>query len=237
MAIINPHTTRATGTVLTAAIYNADHQNHITNANALNADIAATLIPPTTKMLFVQSAAPVGWTKDTTHNDKALRVVSGSAGSGGTVAFSTAFGNYGGLLTGGTALSIANLAAHAHTQQGSFNSGTVSSDHTHFVSLNSGTVSALHTHNFTWPNTFVGGGGVQGSGGSFGANAVGSTTTESANHFHGVSGSTGGISANHFHATTISGATANAGSGTTHTHALNFNITVNYVDVIIGTRN
>jgi hypothetical protein len=27
------HTTRATGTVLTAAIYNADHQNHITNQN------------------------------------------------------------------------------------------------------------------------------------------------------------------------------------------------------------
>lgn len=39
MAIINPHTTRATGTVLTAAIYNADHQNHITNANSLNADL------------------------------------------------------------------------------------------------------------------------------------------------------------------------------------------------------
>ena len=27
------HTTRATGTILTAAIYNADHQNHITNQN------------------------------------------------------------------------------------------------------------------------------------------------------------------------------------------------------------
>lgn len=27
------HTTRATGTILTAAIYNADHQNHITNDN------------------------------------------------------------------------------------------------------------------------------------------------------------------------------------------------------------
>lgn len=39
MATINPHTTRATGTVLTAAIYNADHQNHITNANSLNAEL------------------------------------------------------------------------------------------------------------------------------------------------------------------------------------------------------
>lgn len=41
MAVINPHTTRATGTVLTAAIYNADHQNHITNANSLNAELVA----------------------------------------------------------------------------------------------------------------------------------------------------------------------------------------------------
>lgn len=41
MATINPHTTRATGTVLTAAIYNADHQNHITNATNINSELAA----------------------------------------------------------------------------------------------------------------------------------------------------------------------------------------------------
>jgi hypothetical protein len=41
MATINPHTTRATGTVLTATIYNTDHQNHITNANNLNAQLAS----------------------------------------------------------------------------------------------------------------------------------------------------------------------------------------------------
>ena len=44
-----------------------------------------------TLMLFQQTAAPTGWTKQTTHNDKALRVVSGTASSGGTVAFATAF--------------------------------------------------------------------------------------------------------------------------------------------------
>ena len=44
-----------------------------------------------TKMLFQQSTAPTGWTKDTTHNDKALRVVSGTASIGGSVAFTTAF--------------------------------------------------------------------------------------------------------------------------------------------------
>ncbi len=41
-----------------------------------------------TVMLFQQTAAPVGWTKLTTHNDKTLRVVSGTVGSGGTNAFS-----------------------------------------------------------------------------------------------------------------------------------------------------
>lgn len=44
-----------------------------------------------TRMPFQQTAAPTGWTKDTTHNDKALRVVSGSVVNGGAVAFSTVF--------------------------------------------------------------------------------------------------------------------------------------------------
>ena len=37
-------------------------------------------------------AAPTGWTKDTTHDDKAIRLVTGTAGSGGAIAFSTTFG-------------------------------------------------------------------------------------------------------------------------------------------------
>lgn len=45
-----------------------------------------------TKGLFVQSFAPTGWTKDTTHNNKALRVVSGSASSGGATPFTDVFG-------------------------------------------------------------------------------------------------------------------------------------------------
>jgi hypothetical protein len=47
--------------------------------------------PSGTVMLFVQTAAPTGWTKSTAHNNKALRVVSGTASSGGSVAFTTAF--------------------------------------------------------------------------------------------------------------------------------------------------
>jgi hypothetical protein len=50
----------------------------------------ASGFPAGTVMLFYQAAAPTGWTKLTTQNDKTLRVVSGSGGvAGGTNAFST----------------------------------------------------------------------------------------------------------------------------------------------------
>ena len=48
--------------------------------------------PSGTSMLFQQTSAPTGWTKQTTHNDKALRIVTGSVGTGGSVAFSTDLG-------------------------------------------------------------------------------------------------------------------------------------------------
>jgi hypothetical protein len=46
------------------------------------------MYPAGVKKLFFQAAAPTGWTKDTTENNKMLRVVSGTGGvSGGTIAF------------------------------------------------------------------------------------------------------------------------------------------------------
>ncbi len=76
-------------------------------------------LPAGTTMLFAQTAAPTGWTKSTTHNNKALRVVSGTAGSGGTVAFTTAFAAARALSgsTDGHALTIAEIPAHTHTQE------------------------------------------------------------------------------------------------------------------------
>lgn len=67
--------------------------------------------PAGTRMLFQQSTAPTGWTKDTSINDKALRVVSGAAGSGGSVAFSTVFGR---TATDGTTLTVAQMPSHQH---------------------------------------------------------------------------------------------------------------------------
>lgn len=70
------------------------------------------VFPTGTKMLFQQTNAPTGWTKDTTHNDKALRVVSGAAGSGGVTAFSGVFGAS--KVTGGHTLTVAETPAHDH---------------------------------------------------------------------------------------------------------------------------
>lgn len=79
-----------------------------------------------TAWVFCQSSAPTGWTKSTTHNNKALRVVSGSGGAaGGTNAFTTTMSSFiiGGTLTtgdatGGLSLSVPQIASHAHPNGG-----------------------------------------------------------------------------------------------------------------------
>ena len=72
-----------------------------------------------TVMLFVQTAAPTGWTKSVANNDKALRVVSGAASTGGSVAFTTAFAS--GLSADAVTLSEAQMPAHVHTMKGGNN--------------------------------------------------------------------------------------------------------------------
>jgi len=73
-------------------------------------------LPTGTAMLFAQTSAPTGWTKSTTHDNKALRVVSGAASSGGSVAFTTAFASQAVAGTvGDTTLTIAQIPSHTHT--------------------------------------------------------------------------------------------------------------------------
>jgi hypothetical protein len=73
-----------------------------------------------TLMLFQQTTAPTGWTKQTTHHDKALRVVTGSVSSGGAVVFSGVFANTtptittSGLSAGATTLTTAQMPSHTH---------------------------------------------------------------------------------------------------------------------------
>ena len=82
-----------------------------------------------TKMLFQQTAAPTGWTKDTSHNDKALRITSGTVSTGGSVAFETAFasqtpaGSISNSVSGSTAshtLSVSEIPSHTHTISGTY---------------------------------------------------------------------------------------------------------------------
>jgi hypothetical protein len=71
-----------------------------------------------TAMLFVQTSAPTGWTKSTTHDNKALRIVSGAASSGGTTGFTSVF-------TART-ITTSNMPAHTH--------GVTDPGHTHTFS-------------------------------------------------------------------------------------------------------
>jgi hypothetical protein len=101
----------------TARAYNTGDRIEI-RITAATFTEAASVIPSGTVMLFVQTTAPTGWTKSTAHDNKALRVVSGSASSGGSVAFTTAFasqavsGSVG--TSGATTLSTSQIPAHGH---------------------------------------------------------------------------------------------------------------------------
>ena len=104
--------------------------NAITTAKIADNAVTAAKLADTavfasgTKMLFQQTAAPTGWTKDTSHNDKALRITSGTVSTGGSVAFETAFASQGvagtisNSVSGSTAahtLTVAQMPSHNHT--------------------------------------------------------------------------------------------------------------------------
>jgi hypothetical protein len=109
---------------MTQAFNLALHANFIdasgkVSASGLQAGAIPAAFPTGTVMLFVQTSAPTGWVKSTEHNNKALRVVSGTAGSGGSIAFTTAFdyqpvsGTNGAI--GDTTLTIEQIPSHTHT--------------------------------------------------------------------------------------------------------------------------
>jgi len=73
------------------------------------------IAPPGTVMLFFNTAAPTGWTKDTTnYNDHAIRIVTGTPSSGGSSNFSTVFGK---TATDNFTLTTSEIPAHAHQEQ------------------------------------------------------------------------------------------------------------------------
>jgi hypothetical protein len=176
-----------------------------------------------TVMMFVQTAAPTGWTKSTTHDNKALRVVSGTASSGGSVAFTTAFASQ------AVAGSIGNTTAtnQAATQGGS-------------VSVSGGSVSSftlttteIPSHNHTFITRLW---NAVGAGGAPGGTTAGNSAT-----FTGVNNTGSGGSHNHGFTNPTANFSGNSHNHTqdTHNHAFTgtaINLAVQYVDVIIATK-
>jgi hypothetical protein len=123
------------GTNFTRATLTAGSGISITNG-AGSITITATAQQPFaagTVIVFGQTAAPTGWTKITTNNNAALRIVSGAASSGGSVDFTTAFtsqavsGTIGNTTStgtvGSTTLSTAQIPSHTHTYDGNVGGG------------------------------------------------------------------------------------------------------------------
>jgi hypothetical protein len=197
-------------------------------ANGGTGQITA-LIPSGTVMMFVQTAAPTGWTKSTTHDNKALRVVSGTAGSGGSVAFTTAFasqavsGSIGSTTAtgtvGGTALSTAQIPSHTHTFSGTTSSPSVSLTGTFDAGKPPGSsgIFAIQSSGF--------------AGGGSGAQSSATRYSMNATHTHTYSGTTAGEGSGSTHSHTF--------TGTAHDHTFTgtaINLAVQYVDVIIATK-
>ena len=76
-----------------------------------------TVFTSGTRMLFNQTSAPTGWTKDTSSTNRALRLVSGTVGTGGANTFTGQL-NASVTTTGGSVsnhtLTTAQLATHYH---------------------------------------------------------------------------------------------------------------------------
>jgi hypothetical protein len=141
----------------------------VTSVNGATGAVTVETFPTGTEMMFVQTSAPTGWTKSTTHNNKALRVVNGTAGSGGTTAFTTVFANQtptittSGLSVSATTLTTSQIPSHAHSR-------LIYND---------------YGYSSVTPNRTTG--MVNGGGGS--ANLFGNAEGGGASHSHGISGS------------------------------------------------
>ena len=145
-------TPKAPGTAAVGTSTKYAREDHVHPSQTFSA------FPTGTQMLFVQAAAPTGWTKQTTVNDAAIRVVSGTTGggTGGTTAFSTAFVSNKSISlsgnVGATTLSVDQMPSHTHA----FDKGTYGSIAEAKGSANSGmqTTTATggsqsHTHSLS----------------------------------------------------------------------------------------
>jgi microcystin-dependent protein len=169
-------------------------------------------IPSGTKMLFAQTAAPTGFTKDTSNNNNsAIRIVTGTAGTGGSVDFTTAFAtpSVSGSIGLSGDLAAGNLAVSM--------SGNISD-----TTLTTSQIPA-HTHTIQAANQGNGNHIVYNDGSGLTTKTTSSTGGGGAhNHAHNLSGTLSGTPGVGNLAGSLSSATAT--------------INVKYVDVIVATK-
>jgi microcystin-dependent protein len=111
--------------------------------NSILTTASSVGFPSGTVMVFHQASAPTGWTKSTSHNNKTLRVVSGSGGgSGGT-----------------HALTSPPSTSHTHTGP-SHTHSTPSHSHSHTLSAGAHTLSTAqmpsHSHTLVYNSEYTG---------------------------------------------------------------------------------
>lgn len=134
----------------------------LTGCNSIPAFIAAGTVA-----IFRQSSAPSSWTKDTSnHNNKCLRCVTGTASSGGNVAFTSAFAQKGvsgnvstnvstniSVSVGNHTLSTGRIPSHSHpagsnsSAQGGFGPATPRGSTPYRTGGNTGNTGSNQAHN------------------------------------------------------------------------------------------
>lgn len=215
--------------------------------------VSTSGFPAGTRLLFQQTSAPAGWTKETSYNNYALRITSGSVSTGGSVPFTTAFGPGG--ETGSTTLDVNQMPSHSHgVNDPGHNHGLNDPGHSHSIydpGHNHGVGDPGHSHSYNDPghdHTFqswrqvgtCGGGGLVAYYPGSGATGVDRTDISIDGAGTGISIGASGTGVGVNGATTnigIAGAytglsTQGAGGGSGHTHSLG-SFAVQYVDAII----
>jgi len=175
-----------------------------------------------TALLFQQTTAPTGWTKVTTNDNAALRVVSGTVGTGGTVAFTTAFASQTPAGSVSTSVTAVSGSVSTSTSIGNtyLNDPYYMPSHNHTVNIEY--IDAVTGHNHGSQGGYVMQGSNQYQGRSTDAGVV---YYVGSGGYHSHSGS----SSSSF--TFSSGTASSSFSGTA------INLAVKYVDVIIATKN
>ena len=181
---------------------------YITSANLPGMPSIPQAFPSGTRLLFQQTSAPTGWTKDTNSslNDSIIRIVTGSVGNGGSTAFST-FNSQSSV--GATTLTVQQVPSHSHTAT----STVVENGHYHLFPGDDQLSAADGKSGWTntWNDTFAYDATSQKSGGG----KLYRTTTQ-----------TSGM--------TVSTSVGSTGGGGSHTHGVTINI--KYYDVIIASK-